>query len=80
MSSCALRLLFPLCYSAERPSEIKTGNVELTAVSSLGRLNNADSGWLWDYQTKTWHVKVNFMDSLEMTTKFFLVTAAESVQ
>jgi hypothetical protein len=67
-------------YSAERPSEVKTSNVELAAVSSLHRLNSADSGWLWDYQTKIWHVKVSFRDSPEFTTKFFQVTATESLQ
>jgi len=64
-------------YSAERPSGVKTGDVELRAVSSLDRLSNGSSGWLWDYQTKIWHVKVNFTDSPEMTTKFFQVTSEQ---
>ena len=64
-------------YCAERPSEVKTGTQDLVPVSSLDRLNRANSGWFWDYQTKIWHVKMSYTDSLEMNTKSFEVTASE---
>jgi hypothetical protein len=65
-------------YSTERPSGVKTGDDELQAVGSLDRLNNSNSVSFWDYQTKIWHVRVNFTDSQEMVTEFFQVTVAES--
>jgi len=47
-------------YSAGRPARVEVDGGQLEAQSSLDRLQAAKSGWFWDYQTRLWHVKVDF--------------------
>ena len=58
-------------YSNARPARVAVGNLELNEVSSLKRLGSAKDGWFWDYQTKLWHVKVDFGGSPSMEMKRF---------
>jgi hypothetical protein len=60
-------------YSAARPSKVEGGGVQLEAVSSLDRLKAAQAGWFWDYQTKLWHVKVDFTGAADMETRVFSI-------
>jgi hypothetical protein len=63
-------------YSPERPSGVKASGTDLEEMSSLDRLGRAKSGWFWDYQTKLWHVKVDFSDTSGMTTRSFEISSA----
>ena len=61
-------------YSSNRPIAVKTDGFEIERQSSLDRLSRAKSGWFWDYQTKQWHVKLDFGSGPEMMTKSFEVS------
>jgi hypothetical protein len=63
-------------YSAARPDAVMSAGRRLEEVSSLDRLRQTKSGWLWDYQSKTWWVKVDFADAPEMTTKLFVISSS----
>ncbi len=63
-------------YSPERPQTVTAGSAALDQVSSLDRLERDKSGWFWDYQTGIWHVKLDFGDSPEMTTRTFVISSA----
>jgi hypothetical protein len=60
-------------YSTSRPTDVQTDGRRLQAVSSLDRLKLADSGWVWDYQTLMWHVKLDFSASPAMTERVFQI-------
>jgi hypothetical protein len=63
-------------YSAARPDAVMSAGSRLEEVSSVDRLRQTKSGWLWDYQSKTWWVKVDFADAPEMTTKLFVISSS----
>jgi hypothetical protein len=48
---------------------------ELNEVSSANRLNTSKEGWFWDDETKLWHMKVDFGEASEMTTRSFSIFA-----
>jgi len=60
-------------YAGQRPAGVEVGNTELEALSSLDHLKVAKSGWFWDYQTKLWHVKVDFTGAANMQTRVFSI-------
>ena len=60
-------------YAMRRPVGAEAGNGELAEVSSLDRLKAAKSGWFWDYQTKLWHVKVDFAGAVDPESRFFSI-------
>jgi hypothetical protein len=60
-------------YAPRRPAGVETRNSVLEELSSLDRLKMAKSGWFWDYQTKLWHVKVDFAGATNMETRFFRI-------
>jgi hypothetical protein len=60
-------------YSVARPSKVECGGVQLEALSSLDRLKLAQAGWHWDYQTKLWHVKVDFAGGTNMESRVFSI-------
>jgi hypothetical protein len=60
-------------YSAGRPAGVEVDGGQLGAVSSLDRLQAAKAGWFWDYQTKLWHVKVDFAEVSNMGAKGFRI-------
>jgi hypothetical protein len=60
-------------YAGQRPAGVEVGNVKLEEVSSLDRLKAAKSGWFWDYQTKLWHVKVDFAGAANLESRFFSI-------
>lgn len=62
-------------YSAQVPANVSAEGASLDRVSSLNRLQRARSGWFWDYQTKLWHVKVDFSGSKVYATKAFEIRA-----
>jgi hypothetical protein len=61
-------------YAEERPSRVEAGGTPLNEVSSLDRLKAGIEGWFWDYQTKLWHVKVNFAGGVKMETRPFEIS------
>jgi hypothetical protein len=60
-------------YAERRPTGAEAGNLKLEELSSLDRLKKAKSGWFWDYQTKLWHVKVDFAGAVNMETRTFSI-------
>lgn len=58
-------------YSPRPPKSVTAAGQELTSISSVGRLLRANAGWLWDYQTGLWQVKVDFAGATSMSTKTF---------
>jgi hypothetical protein len=60
-------------YAGQRPAGVEAGNAPLEELSSLDRLKVAKSGWFWDYQTKLWHVKVDFAGAANMETRVFRI-------
>jgi hypothetical protein len=60
-------------YAGRRPASAEAGNAKLEELSSLDRLKVAKSGWFWDYQTKLWHVKVDFAGAANMETRVFSI-------
>ncbi len=60
-------------YAERRPAGVEAGNLKLEELSSLDRLKAAKSGWYWDYQTKLWHVKVDFSGAANMETRAFSI-------
>lgn len=60
-------------YSARRPAGVEAGARELQAVSSLDRLRRMNAGWFWDYQTRLWHVKVDFASAAGMEIRSFRI-------
>ncbi len=62
-------------YASSRLGGVETDGKQLQELSSLERLKKANSGWFWDYQTKMWHVKLDFGDSPNIVAKVFRVSA-----
>lgn len=62
-------------YAPARPPSVSRDGRQLEEVSSLERLERAHSGWFWDYQTKMWHVKLDWSNSSELATKSFDIEA-----
>jgi hypothetical protein len=60
-------------YSAGRPARVEVDGGQLEPQSSLDRLQAAKSGWFWDYQTRLWHVKVDFAGISNMGTMRFRI-------
>jgi len=60
-------------FAAQRPAGVEVGDAKLEEVSSLDRLRAAPSGWFCDYQTKLWHVKVDFAGAVNMETRVFSI-------
>ena len=60
-------------FAAQRPAGVEVGNAKLEEVASLDGLRAAHAGWFWDYQTKLWHVKVDFAGAVEMETRVFSI-------
>ena len=60
-------------YSLRRPEGAEVANAALEELSSLDRLKRAKSGWFWDYQTRLWHVKVDFAGAKDMETRVFRI-------
>jgi hypothetical protein len=60
-------------FAAQRPGGVEVGDGKLEEVSSLDRLRAAHAGWFWDYQTKLWHVKVDFAGAVNMETRVFTI-------
>ena len=58
-------------FGAQPPAGVELGDAKLEEVSSLDRLRAAHAGWFWDYQTKLWHVKVDFAGATNMETRVF---------
>lgn len=61
-------------YSNSRPAGVEAAGRQLQALSSLDRLKEAKSGWFWDYQTRIWHVKLDFTDSPSMLERVFQIS------
>jgi hypothetical protein len=60
-------------FAAQRPAGVEVGDAKLEEVSSLDRLRTAHAGWFWNYQTKLWHVKVDFAGAVNMETRVFTI-------
>jgi hypothetical protein len=60
-------------YSPRRPGRVSSGAQEIPEVTSLARLKAARSGWFWDYQSKLWHVKIDFKGAAEMEARQFQI-------
>jgi hypothetical protein len=61
-------------YSKSRPAMVESDSGQLPALSSLDRLRKANSGWFWDYQSRIWHVKLDFSDSPAMLDRTFRIS------
>jgi len=61
-------------YSASRPKTVQVGETRLEMVSSLDQLQAATAGWFWDYQSKLWHVKVEFSSVASISTRTFQIS------
>jgi len=58
-------------YSAVWPKSVQGKDESLAAVTSVDQLQKARSGWFWDYQTRLWHVKVDFKGATAFETRSF---------
>lgn len=67
-------------YSGDRPESVTVGNAKLDELSSLERLKRASSGWIWDYQTKIWQVKIDFSGTPNMVTRPFSISSVTEAQ
>jgi hypothetical protein len=61
-------------YSASRPKTVQVGDTRLEVASSLDELQTATAKWFWDYQTKLWHVKVDFSSAATIATRTFQIS------
>jgi hypothetical protein len=60
-------------YADRSPAGVEAGDAKLPEASSLDRLRAAKSGWFYDPLTKLWYVKIDFLGSGRMETRFFTI-------